>query len=185
VISSLDRPHRFVVNAIYDLPFGRGRALGKTGPAVFDQIFGGWTVDAIYQLQTGASIGFGNVLYRGDIHDIPLDGGRRTVDHWFNTAGFERASARQLANNIRTFPSRLSGVRADGINMLDLAVHKNFRMHEKLTLQLRGDAEGALNHPLFAAPNATPASTLFGMVSNTQTQSEEARRIFVGLKLLF
>ena len=185
VISDSDRPRRFVVDAIYDLPFGRGKAFGKKGPAVIDHLFGGWTVAAIYQLQTGAPIGFGNVLYRGDIHDIPLGGSRRTVDHWFNTEGFERTASKQVANNIRTFPSRLSGVRAGGINMLDLAVHKNFRMREKLTLQLRGEAEGALNHPLFAAPNAAPTSTLFGMVSNTQTQGEEARRIFVALKLLF
>lgn len=185
VISDLDRPHRFVVNAIYDLPFGKGRAFGKTGPAFVDHILGGWTVDAVYQLQTGAPIGFGNVLYRGDIKDIPLSGDQSSLNQWFNTAGFERINNRQLANNVRTFPSRLSAVRADGINMLDLALYKNFKMREKLTLQFRGEAEGALNHPLFSPPNATPTSTLFGVVSSTQTNGEENRRVFVGLKVLF
>jgi len=177
IISALDRPHRFVLTAIYDLPF--------KGRRVWGALFGGWTVDAIYQLQAGPPIGFGNVLYRGDIHDIPLEGRERSIDRWFNTAGFERAPNKQLAYNIRSFPSRLSGVRADGINILDLAVHKNFPLRERFTLQVRGEAEGALNHPLFNPPNTNPTSTLFGMVSATQTAGDEPRRIFVGLKVLF
>lgn len=178
VISELDRPHRFVVSAIYALPFG------KAAPAMLRHVIGGWTLDTIYQLQSGPAINFGNVLFRGDIHDIPLTG-QRSPDLWLNTADFEKATGKQLANNIRTFPSRLSGVRADGINMLDLALHKNFRLTERFKLQLRGEAEGILNHPLFAAPNAVPTSTLFGAVSATQTSGDEARRIFVGLKLNF
>ena len=125
------------------------------------------------------------MLFRGDIHDIPLGAGQRTPDLWFNTSGFERTAAKQLANNIRTFPSRLSGVRADGINMLDLAIHKDFHISERFRIQARAEAEGALNHPLFGGPNANPSSTLFGSVTSTQTNGEEARRIFVGVKLMF
>ena len=51
-------------------------------------------------------------------------------------------------------------------------------------MELRGDAEGIMNHPNLAAPNVNPASTLFGTVNATQTNQEE-RRIFVGLKLVF
>lgn len=57
-------------------------------------------------------------------------------------------------------------------------------MQEKLTLQLRGEAEGAMNHPNFSPPNTVPTSTLFGTVNTTQTGQEE-RRIFVTLKLMF
>jgi hypothetical protein len=51
-------------------------------------------------------------------------------------------------------------------------------------VQLRGEAEGVMNHPNFAAPNMVPNNSLFGTVNATQTGQEE-RRIFVGLKLLF
>jgi hypothetical protein len=108
----------------------------------------------------------------------------RTIDRWFNTDGFERNNQRQLANNLRTLPCRFSGVRADGINVWDLSVQKNFRLWERLTAQLRGEAEGAMNTPNFSGPNLTPTSTLFGRVTATQTGQEE-RRIFVGLKLLW
>ena len=75
-------------------------------------------------------------------------------------------------------------MRADGINLADLSLFKTFRVKEKLRLQLRGEAEGVTNHPNFAPPNLTPNSSLFGVVSRTQTAQEE-RRIFVGLKLMF
>jgi hypothetical protein len=104
---------------------------------------------------------------------------------WFNTsAPFEKATAKQLAWNIRTFPTRISAVRGDGINVWDLSAIKNFRLPEGFKLQLRCEAEGALNHPNFDPPNTTPTSSLFGRVSSTQTNQEE-RRIFVGLKLIF
>jgi len=60
-------------------------------------------------------------------------------------------------------------------------MHKNFTLREGLKVQLRGKAEGALKHPSLAAPNMNPTTTLFGIVSATQTNQEE-RRIFVGLK---
>jgi hypothetical protein len=63
-------------------------------------------------------------------------------------------------------------------------VFKTFRLYERLRLQLRGQAEGVMNHPNFAAPNLAPTSSLFGSVNATQTGQEE-RRIFVGLKLIF
>jgi carboxypeptidase family protein len=95
-----------------------------------------------------------------------------------------RRSNKQLGSNIRTFPSRISGARADGIWICDLSLFKTFRVMERIRLQLRGEAEGVMNHPNFAAPNLSPSSSLFGTVNATQTGQEE-RRIFVGLKLLF
>src|SRR5688572_16869785 len=83
-----------------------------------------------------------------------------SIDRWFNTEGFERNSQRQLASNIRTFPTRIGSVRADGINVWDLSLHKNLRLIEGLTLQLRLEMEGAMNHPNFAGPNIDSTSTL-------------------------
>jgi hypothetical protein len=77
-----------------------------------------------------------------------------------------------------------SGVLAGGINVRDLSAHKNFEVWERLTLQLRGKAEGAMNSPNFAGPNLAPTSTLSGRVTGTQTGQEE-RRTFAGLKLLW
>ena len=184
VVSDLDRPHRFSASGLYELPFGRGKRFWGSARGVWNHIVGGWQIQAIYQAQSGPGLAFGDVIYTGRYQDLKLPSGVRNIDRWFNTDGFERNSQRQLANNIRTLPSRFSGVRADGINVWDLSAHKNFKIWERLTMQLRCEAEGAMNTPNFAAPNVAPTSTLFGRVTATQTGQEE-RRIFVGLKLLF
>ncbi len=184
VVSNLDRPHRLAVSALYELPVGRGKRFAGNAGGLLNHIIGGWQVNAIYQAQSGPGLTFGNVIYTGRYQDLKLPSGVRNIDRWFNTDGFERNAQRQLANNIRTLPSRFATVRADGMNLWDLSAHKNFKIWERLTLQLRGEAEGAMNTPNFAAPNTTPTSTLFGRVTATQTGQEE-RRIFVGLKLIF
>ncbi|MBI3279423.1 MAG: TonB-dependent receptor, partial [Acidobacteria bacterium] len=184
VVSNLDRPHRLTVSVMYELPFGKGRPLLSSAGGVLNHIIGGWQVQGIFQGQSGPPLAFGNVIYTGQYRDLKLTGAEQSINRWFNTSGFERNPRLQLANNIRTFPSRIATVRADGINVWDLAAHKNFRLMEGLTLQLRGEAEGAMNHPNFAGPNLNPAGTLFGMVTGTQGGQEE-RRTFVGLKLLF
>ena len=141
-------------------------------------------MQAVWQFQSGPPLNWGNVIYTGKFTDLKLASDQRSLSRWFNTDGFERASARQLASNIRTFPTRISGIRADGMNLADLSLFKNFRLHERLKLQLRAEAEGIMNHPNFSPPNVAPTSSLFGSVTATQTGQEE-RRVFVGLKLLF
>ncbi len=184
VVSNLDRPHRIALIGMFELPFGRGKRFASGARGMVDHIIGGWQMQADWQLQSGPPLAWGNVIYTGKFTDIALSTGERSVSRWFNTSGFERAVARQLANNIQYFPTRISGVRGDGINIADLSVFKTFTLREKLRLQLRGEAEGVMNHPNFDTPNMTPTNSLFGAVSATQTGQEE-RRIFVGLKLLF
>ncbi len=182
VISPQDRPHQLTVSGIYELPFGRGRRFLGGLSGWRDHLLGGWSVQGIYQGQSGPPIGFGNIIFTGNLKDIVLPRAERKVERWFNTAaGFETDSRRQLASNIRTFPLRLTGLRADGFNHWDLSAFKHFRLHERLTLQLRAEAQGALNHPLFGSPNTAPTNTLFGQV--TGLQGTEQRRIAIGSRL--
>jgi len=174
VVGSFDRPHRISISAIYSLPFG-----GK------NRWLGGWQAVAVFNGQSGPALSFGNVIYYGTYPEIRLPVSERTIDRWFNTSGFVTASGQQLANNIRTFPSRISAVRADGINVWDLSLQKTFPLKERYRLQFRAQAEGAMNHPNFAPPNTTVTSTLFGKVTATQGSGQEERRIFLGLKFLF
>ena len=184
VVSGADRPHRLVLSGMWELPFGRGKALAGNARGVWNHVIGGWQVQSMYQIQSGPALAFGNVIYTGKYSDLKLARDQRSPDLWFNTDNFVRNSQQQLANNIRTLPSRFAGVRADGMNVLDVSAQKLFRLREGLNLQLRGQAEGIANHPNFAPPNLAPASTNFGRVTATQTNQEE-RRVFVGLKLLF
>jgi hypothetical protein len=181
VVSPQDRPHRFVASGIYELPFGRGRRWIKSGGWT-NYVFGGWSAQGIYQGQSGPPIGFGNIIFRGNLHDIVLPRSERKVERWFNTdAGFERNSALALAQNIRTFPLRLTGLRADGYNNWDLSLFKTFRFKERYSAQLRVEAQDAMNHAMFSAPNTAPANTAFGTV--TGVVAPEQRRINVVLRV--
>jgi hypothetical protein len=181
-ISSLDRPHHFAGSGIYEMPVGKGRRFLSGAPSVADHVLGGWSVQAIYQKQSGAPISFGNIIFTGDIHQIPIPSSERSVLRWFNTdAGFNRNSQQQLANNIRTFPSMLSGLRACGVNNWDVSIFKGFRIAERLSFQLRAEAADGLNYAQFSAPNANPSSTLFGQVNGTV--GSQQRVITIGGKL--
>ena len=152
-------------------------------PVVAETLLGGWQLQGIYTGQSGPPLSWGNILFIGDIHDITLPVSQRTPTRWFNTdAGFNRNSSQQLASNLRTFPSRLSNVRADGMNQWDLSIIKAARLHEGLTLQFRGEFLNAWNHVMFAGPNTSPANSSFGMVTSGRGFP---RRIQLGLKLLF
>jgi hypothetical protein len=183
VISSQDRTHRTAVTWLYELPFGRGKALAGPSNAVVSKLISGWQVQGIYTAQSGAPLGFANAIFTGNLKDIPLPKDERRPERWFNiNAGFERDPARQLASNIRTFPSRFSGVRADGPNNWDLSLLKNTNITEGTQLQFRAEAINAMNHPQFTAPNTTPTSTAFGTVTG---EFAWPRVIQFGMKLLF
>jgi hypothetical protein len=183
VISDEDFTNRVSVSGIYELPFGRKRHWLSGINAPLNVLLGGWQVDGIFTAQTGAPLQWGDVLFNGDFHDIPLPGDKRSVAEWFNTgAGFVTASSAQLADNIQTFPLRLSNVRAPGIENFDLTALKSVKTGEKFTWQFRGDFLNAMNHPLFASPNTTPTSGAFGQIT---AQNNNPRRIQLSLKLLF
>jgi hypothetical protein len=183
-ISSFDRPLNITISAVYDFPFGYKRRW-LAGSRLLDQAVGGWSIQGIYIGQSGAPIDFGNVIFSGNIEDIVLPKSQRTVDRWFNTdAGFERNSTKQLASNIRTFPLRFSGLRADGMNCANISLFKTFKFTERIGFQLRAEATNAFNHSMFiSSPTTTPTSTLFGAMPSSVVQSNQPRRVTVGAKL--
>jgi len=182
VISDQDRTHRLVATGIFELPFGKGKPwLGSTG-GVVGKLISGWQVSGIFQGQSGAALGFGESILYGSLKDIPIPNSQRTIQRWFNTDGFERASARQRNWAIRTMPSRFSGIRGDGMNNWDLSVIKNTHFRERGYVEFRTEFINALNHAQFTAPNTTPTSTAFGSVSGV---SQFPRIIQLGLRVVF
>jgi len=184
VVSEQDFPHRFVLNAIWEVPVGRGRPVLRNASGWLEALVGGWQFQGWYEGQTGDALGFGNSIFFGDLKDIPLPGSERRAERWFNVdAGFERNSKNVLASNIRTLSSRFSGVRADGINNFDLSMFKNCRIKERYTLRFSLESFNTLNHVQFGGPNTTPTSTAFGTI--TEEKGHGQRQVTFGLKLLF
>jgi hypothetical protein len=80
---------------------------------------------------TSPAIFFGNAVFTGNLHGIPIANSQRTVEEWFNVnAGFDRNSADALASNVRTLSTRFSSIRGDGQNNMDLSLFKNMRVKE-------------------------------------------------------
>ena len=179
-ISSADRPHHVAISGIYELPFGKGRRWLSSMPRWADSIAGGWQVQAVYIAQSGPPLSFGNIIFYGDLHDIPLSASERKPEQWFNlNAGFERNAASQLAANYAMFPLMLTGVRADGFNAWNMSVLKTIPIWERMRFEVRAEAKNALNHVMFGGPNTAVTNTLFGQV----TGSQGARQISLQGKL--
>jgi carboxypeptidase family protein/TonB-dependent receptor-like protein len=169
-ISSFDRTHRVATSGIAELPFGKGRKFANDLPRWADTVVGGWQIAFIVQRQSGPPIGFGNVIFTGDIKNLKLDGDQRDVDRWFNIdAGFNRNAAQQLASNVRFFPLRFSGLRADDQQRWDFSLSKKFNITERVNASFRAEAFNLFNHVNFSAPNTTPTDTNFGRITGTQS----------------
>jgi hypothetical protein len=183
-LMDMDRTHRLVVSGILEIPFGRGKRWGSSLSKPVLAVAGGWQLNGAMQRQSGAPLGFGDVftLFKGDPTAITLSKDERSVDRWFNTeAGFNRNSAQQLASNIRVSPLRFSGIRADGQARWDFSAIKSFRITEKARMQFRAECLNAWNHPNLSAPNTTPTSSAFGMIT-----AQDVPRIWqMSLKLTF
>jgi len=201
-ISENDIPHRVVVSGVWELPFGKGRQWGDGAPGVVRAVLGGWQMQGIYQYQSGRPINLEsrNVYFNGDPSTLRARITGNTVNGTFDTSGFyfhdaavqtngvddpakQRADSRiNLANNIRTLPSRLPGFRGQPLNLWDLSLIKNFSITEKVKFQLRGEFLNAFNHPQFADPNTDPKSSDFG---KTTGQNNLPRNVQIGLKVVF
>jgi hypothetical protein len=164
--ADIDRPFRFVSSFSYDLPFGRGKALlgsmsGFAG-AVVDRIVGGWIVNGIYSFESGGPTGsWGDIIYLGG----PLNWDPTNVDHTFDVTQFNRVSAQQLSNHVRTFPSRFAALRLPPTSNVDASIIKNTRIRERVMIQFRTEFFNAMNHPVFNGPQLGPTNSAFGTIS--------------------
>jgi hypothetical protein len=182
-LSGSDRTHRLSVSGIVELPFGRGRRFASQAPRLLDGVIGGWQLNAVVNRQSGGPLGFGNVIFRGDLKDIPLPKSQRTVERWFNIdAGFERDTQKQLSYNVRTMPMVFGGIRGDGQARWDISAIKSFPIRERVQLQFRAEAFNAWNHPNFDNPNTSVTSTAFGTITSV---SPLPRQFQLALKLTF
>jgi hypothetical protein len=211
-VSPFDHTHHFTAGATYKLPFGRGKMFSFGGSRLWDEIFGGFVVNSIYQFQTGPPIEFSadiplqpgmtikNITNSPrNTSPIPSSGG--VANPALSTSVFVTGSSTtcptsgacdgtqfingQYSNHLRTLPQTISSVRADGFNNLDASILKDFNFTSKAYLQLRFETFNTLNHPVFAAPNVSSASASnFGFITSTYANSLP-RQVQLGARIVF
>jgi len=187
-VSSLDMTQHFVGSAVYQLPFGQGRRFGSNWNRFTNGVLGGWSFAPIFTASTGLPL---NVTVNGS----PSNTGATTsvdrpnvvgnwqlanpsVAEWFNTAAF-------VANAPYTYgDAGRNIIRGPGLVDLDLALHKSFRITEKVSAQLRVESFNATNTPALGAPNTVLGNPLFGQITATATGTT-SRDNQLGLKVVF
>ena len=200
-LSSFDVRHRLVTSLLYELPFGRGKAVDIQNSFV-NAVAGGWQTGGIITMQTGVpgtlSIGgVDNAATSDGGYDRPNSTGvdvfasNRTPSRWLNPAAFTEAPPGFFGSVGR------NTIEGPGIFGFDMEVHKAFHMpfRESHTLQFRLEAFNVLNHPNWGMPNlnilsgaafpgqpGTNAHQNFGVVNGTQTAM---RQMQIGLKYSF
>ena len=181
-------PHRVVLTAIWQTPFGKGRTYLKQGPLAY--VVGNWNLSGVWQVQSGPATDWGNRFFYGNIDKNTLErlfrhDEVRSKDYlqWFDGSiawrgstdppadfvGFDGRTANQPGSyHVRMFPVRLDAIRADGIKNLDLKIERIFPIRQERGIQTRFSVDllNAINHTNFSGPNTDPTSANFGRVTS-------------------
>jgi hypothetical protein len=177
--TSSDFPDHFVLTGSYSLPFGKGARFLSNANGFVNALVGGWVLNAIYMIESGAPLSWGNVIYYGG----PLHYNPTNLQQAFDVTQFDRiANDQPNQYNFRTFPQMFNNLRSEGANNADLSMLKNFMLGERIKLQYRFEAFNALNRTQFGAANTSPTSQSFGQITS---QANSARAIQMGLRLVF
>jgi hypothetical protein len=193
--STTDVTHLAVVNASYELPFGKGRRFLGGLSGWRGQLASGWSLSAIETVQSGLpftpQLGF-NPTNNGDTRN-PI---RPSLNP--NFSGNVILGSPNLYFDPNAFITPANGTYGNvgrnvlggpGIVTTDLSILKNTNITEKLRLQFRAELFNMLNHSNFSTPNPvvfTSASNIpsptAGVITATSTTS---RQVQFGLKFLF
>jgi hypothetical protein len=186
-VSTFDIPQVFQFSYNYELPIGRGRAIGRNMHPVLNAIIGGWQTNGIWTFDDGRPIipmlqgGLSLPTYGAQRPDIiaPLQraGGQKT--DWLNQYfANPNALVTPAPFALGTAPRTISSVRQPGQANATLSLFKEFPLsaiREGARLEYRFEAFNALNHPQFAGPNATVNSGSFGTITSTANGPREVQ----------
>ncbi|MGH9522489.1 MAG: TonB-dependent receptor, partial [Terriglobales bacterium] len=182
---SWDRRHIVHFNAIYDLPFGRGRRFGSDIHGVEETVLGGWQVSAIFLYNSGDPLTLvcgGSTLGNGQNTrpDRVANPGisNPSADQWFNTDAFACPAQYTLGN------SGIGAVYGPGQQVWDTALMKNFYFtgDNSKYLQFRWQMYNALNHRNLGDPGVTVTNAnTFGVIQSAGSP----RKMEFALKFVF
>ena len=191
--AAFDVKHSGVINATYDLPFGRR----KTSAPWVNKLIGDWQISGIETIQSGlpftpqlsynpSNDGDTRNPVRPDVNSAftgsIIQGG---TNQYFNPLAFIQPAAGPYGNAGRNI---LEGA---GLATTDLSLAKRLPLSERLNVQFRAELFNIFNRTNFNNPNpvvygaATPVlspSPTAGVITSTSTSS---RQVQFGLKLLW
>jgi hypothetical protein len=183
--SNLDVRHRFVFNALYELPFGRGRTFGHDWNTATNALLGGWQFSPILTLASGFPFDVTcqycyspstrpNLV--GPLHQI------NSPRNWFDMSSFGPVTT---VNGVPIAPG--TGPRnpftGAGTKDMDLNISKTFAVTERIKIGFSGDFFNLFNTPQFNQPDGNFSHGSFGTVTSLRVDSQ--REIQAGLRVTF
>ena len=196
-VSDFDRTHVFQAQAVYELPFGEGRAFLSSVNRLVDVLVGGWTLSGQMVAQSGrpmtvyaGSNTFTNIVQTpancdgcsrdfGSIHEELTSSGDALV--WYFTpeerARFSIPAPGEFGNTGRNY------FRGPGGYNVNLSLAKRTRTVGDHILEIRADGTNVLNHATFGFPTLTQNSSTFGRIRNNVLSG--SRKIMLGVKYYF
>jgi len=187
-----DVPKRLVLGHVYELPVGKGKAIGSNWNGTLDKVLGHWQFSGLTTFQsgypmaitetghtTGAQGGSDRPNVLGSPTAACVDGASRSArlnpGGSLNSSAFQTATPFYFGNSARTLPCL-----RDGIKNLDWSILKIIPIKESFNLEFRSEFFNLTNRPQLGAPNTTFNNSGFGQVT---TQFNSPRVIQFGLKL--
>jgi hypothetical protein len=174
-LATYDSKHNFVASYTYALPIDRSLTF------LPKRLTQGWNVSGITRFATGFPISLsesGDRSLTGQDSSATVDHPnfigplvitpdvRNTPNHqYFNASAFTAEALGTMGNADPRF------FHGPGINNWDLALQKNTRVRESMSIQFRAEFFNALEHAQFSAPSGSFTSKQFGTVTSVQTAS--------------
>jgi outer membrane receptor protein involved in Fe transport len=192
----LDRGHctwdmhqNFTANAIYELPFGRGKAFLNQG-GVLNAVAGGWKVAAIGALRSGPWLSLGSSQSLGTfVNALPTISGAINspsrhgglgkngyIGPYFNTQNVTKITTVGVQGN-----AGVANIYGPGSATWDLSGDKSWSFRERYVLTFRGDAFNAFNRVNFSGLTTNVTSSTFGKL----TSANPARTLQLSMRLSF
>jgi hypothetical protein len=157
-----DIPQRLVITGLWSEPSF------KTGPNWERQILGGWNLSMVASFQSGQTLSLSaanNVTSNNRpnvVAGVSDTVANPSLTEWFNTAAFSIPAPFTYGDASRTIPN----VMGPRLINVDLALYKDFTIHEKYKIDLRGEAFNLMNRPDFNSPATNISSTTFGTITS-------------------
>ena len=189
-LSRDDIPQSLIVAWSYELPFGKGKRYGFTGP--LDKILGGWTISGTQRYDRGrplsitmacdfCSLIFSNEKRPNRVAHTSGYGKTSNVrpgEQYLSKSGWVFPGALQFGNASQNDPT----VRSPHYFNEDLGITKTIPFTERVGLRFETQIGNVFNRHLWCNPDTNWSSSTFGQVF---AQCDQPRNVQFGLRVEF
>jgi hypothetical protein len=154
--SNFDQRQVLTFSAIYTLPFGKG-AQFLNNNIIADEVLGGWRLAATSRENTGSpftptmstSLTYAQAGSQyPNLVGNPMGLRTKSIDNWFDKGAYASPGVGVYGNVHR------NSLYGPNYSNLNLSLGKTFSLFEKTALEIRADAQNALNHASFPGPDS-------------------------------